>query len=175
VDYGRRARLLEDLDASMANADRGGVVATLLGQRQATADATPPDAVTGDDRLKLFVAVTALRCRQRHRSLFADGDYTPLSVEGPRRDHVFAFLRSRGDEQALVAVPRLVATLTPDAALPVGERIWADTRIVLPRTAAAALHDIFLERCVELRSEGRASVPAADLFAGLPIACLETR
>jgi (1->4)-alpha-D-glucan 1-alpha-D-glucosylmutase len=87
---------------------------------------------------------------------------------------VFAFLRSRGTEHVLVAVPRLVATLSPDAQWPLGERIWGDTRVLLPRNALAPFHDVFLERCVDIRQDGaRSYVLAADLFAHFPVACLE--
>ena len=89
---------------------------------------------------------------------------------------MFAYLRSRGSEQVLTAVPRLVATLVPDAHAPLGERVWGDTRIMLPRAATSGLHDIFLNRCVAVQQDGaRAFVPAAELFADFPVACLEAR
>jgi maltooligosyltrehalose synthase len=83
-------------------------------------------------------------------------------------------VQSGGTEHVLTAVPRLVATLVPDAQAPLGERIWGDTRIVLPRVAISGLHDVFLDRCVAVRQDGsRASVQAAELFAHFPVACLE--
>jgi (1->4)-alpha-D-glucan 1-alpha-D-glucosylmutase len=173
VDYGRRQALLAEIDAALASGDRASFVAMLLGQSASATGA--PDTPIRDDRLKLFTTMTALRCRQRHRGLFAGDDYAPLAVEGPKRDHVFAFLRSRETERVLVAVPRLVSTLVPDAQLPLGERVWGDTRVMLPRNALSTLHDVFLERLVDVRQDGaRASVSASDLFAQFPVACLES-
>jgi (1->4)-alpha-D-glucan 1-alpha-D-glucosylmutase len=174
VDYSRRRALLADVDAAAA-ADPGVFVAALLGRAAGGGADVPPDAI-GDDRLKLFATAMALRCRHRHRALFADGDYTPLTIEGARRDHVFAYLRTRGSEQVLTAVPRLVATLVPDGHPPLGERVWGDTRIILPRAPISGLHDIFLNRCVAVHQDGsRVFLAAAELFADFPVACLEVR
>jgi (1->4)-alpha-D-glucan 1-alpha-D-glucosylmutase len=72
--------------------------------------------------------------------LFETGAYEPADADGGRRDHVFGFARTLGDEQVLVVVPRLVASLVPDADIPpIGERVWAtrgSSRRARPHAAA---------------------------------------
>ena len=71
-------------------------------------------------------------CRRDHPGLFTAGDYIPLAAEGPKAAHLFAFARRAGDAAAVVAVPRLVARLTPDPARPpLGAEAWSDTRLLL--------------------------------------------
>ena len=63
------------------------------------------------------------------------GDYQPLDVHGgaQRRSRVRVRPRRTRPPAVIVVVPRLVATLTPDADVtPLGERVWGDTRLVLP-------------------------------------------
>jgi (1->4)-alpha-D-glucan 1-alpha-D-glucosylmutase len=176
VDYACRRALLAGIDAAAGSSHRAAFVASLVGVTGDDTESRPSGDAIADNRLKLFTVSTTLRWRQRQRGLFAAGQYVPLSVDGPRRDHVFAFLRTHGPAHAVVAVPRLVATLVPDAQAPLGERVWGDTRILLPRGTPNGLHDIFLDRCLEIRQDGgRSYVSAAELFAHFPVACLEGR
>ena len=74
----------------------------------------------------------------------------------------------------LVAVPRLVASLSPDGLPPVGEAIWGDTRLVLPQTAASGYQNVFTDGRIPIDRDGaRAHVRAVDLFAHFPAACAE--
>ena len=74
-----------------------------------------------------------LALRRERPGLLSAGDYFPLACEGTHADHVFAFARRLGDACVLVAVPRLLATLvTGSEAVPVGEAVWHDMRLVLP-------------------------------------------
>ena len=161
VDYARRRRLLAEIDQAVQSGGRAALVDRLV-------------SFPEDDRLKLYTAAMGLRFRQQRRAVFDAGAYVPVPVEGPRRDHVFAFVRSHESTQVLIAVPRLVATLTPDAQPPVGERIWGDTRLMLPSSQAQGWHHVFSDRCVPLRQDGaRSSVLARDLFEHFPVACVE--
>ena len=164
VDYEQRRALLADLDAACAREGRGAVASQLV--------ARP------DDRTKLFATATMLRFRQHHRDLFDVGDYRPISVMGARADHLFAFARTLGSRQVIVAVPRLVATLAPDAdAPPLGERIWADTRLDLTGLPeSAGYHEALTDRCVAIRRDGQPlALRAADLFERFPVAMLSGR
>jgi (1->4)-alpha-D-glucan 1-alpha-D-glucosylmutase len=138
-----------------------------------------------DDRLKLFATAHMLRARRTLRDVFEGGAYEPLSALGAARDHVFAFARTLGDFHVLVVVPRLVATLAPDAGVPpLGERVWGDTKVVLPPRLGApdAYHHVLTDRCVKVRSvegtdssslpHGTVTVHAADVFEHFPIAML---
>jgi len=50
-----------------------------------------------------------LRLRTDLADVFASGDYQPLDVSGPHRDHVIAFARRRGRDAAIVVVLRSFA------------------------------------------------------------------
>jgi (1->4)-alpha-D-glucan 1-alpha-D-glucosylmutase len=161
VDYKKRRTLLEELDAARTGGDAGRLATELLRRPE-------------DDRLKLFATATMLRARRDSHELFRRGAYEPLAAKGSRRDHVFAFARVMGDRHALVVVPRLVATLTPDGGPPVGDAVWGDTRIHLPEMAPRCYRQLFTGRCVPVIEEaGRSWIKAADVFEAFPIGFLE--
>jgi maltooligosyltrehalose synthase len=83
-------------------------------------------------------------------------------------------VRRYDDEQALVIVPRLVATLTPDSDRPpLGEDIWTDTRIVLEKGARPHYRNVFTDTCVSVYREGdRAFLRSAEVFDHFPVAML---
>ncbi len=163
VDYERRRRLLETLDAARRQEGPAAVAADL--------------AASGDDRLKLYATTCLLRFRREHRDIFEAGAYQPLSVTGTRADHVFAFARVAGPHHVIVAVPRLVAGLAPDADVPpYGERAWGDTMIdvgALP--PATGYHHALTGACIPMPGDGTRGVRAADVFAAFPVAMLLAR
>jgi (1->4)-alpha-D-glucan 1-alpha-D-glucosylmutase len=53
-----------------------------------------------------------LKLRTELADVFTDGDYEPLEVSGPHRDHFIAFARRRGREAAIAVVTRWFAPLT---------------------------------------------------------------
>ncbi len=164
VDYALRRSLLTEIDEKMND---GGLPAL----------ATDLMATPLDNRLKLFTVATMLRYRQAHRDLFDHGAYTPITATGTRPAHVFAFSRGYSGHEAIVAVPRLLASLLPDIATPpVGARVWGDTLLSLPTPAAGCYHNVMTDRCVPLQRDGDAVlVRAADLFETFPIALIEAR
>ena len=94
-----------------------------------------------DGRIKQALLRKLLRFRQEAPTLFSQGSYEPLAVEGRRAGHVLAFLRRHGDKAMLVVAARCCAggmqgdTLVPDQAW------WGDTRIDIKglRLAGAVL------------------------------------
>lgn len=105
VDYQMRAALIKDLKTL-----HGDNVAT---QVMARAEEGLP---------KMWVVHHALRLRRERPEWFgAEAAYTPLGAEGPKSDHVIAYMR--GDSLAVV-VPRLTVKLGGS---------WRETSIVLPR------------------------------------------
>jgi len=164
VDYARRRMLLAELDAETASTGAAAVAAGLM-------------ASPRDDRLKLFTVATMLRFRQARRELFDHGAYTPLAVAGARQAHLFAFSRGYSGREAIVAVPRLLATVLADVTeVPLGSRVWGDTTVSLPTPAAATYHIVLTDRVVPLQHDGdRVTVAAADLFDTFPIALIEAR
>jgi (1->4)-alpha-D-glucan 1-alpha-D-glucosylmutase len=155
VDYGRRRQVVQDIaDAS----------AQLLLDARA------------DGCIKMFVMARALAQRSALREVYDGGSYVPLSVEGERRSHVFAFARRRGDTVAITCVPRLVAGLLgQQSGPPIGEAVWGGTRILLPWTMgrAAPLRDAITGAQLEARSDGDAAwLDASAVFDQFPAALL---
>jgi (1->4)-alpha-D-glucan 1-alpha-D-glucosylmutase len=97
VDFAERAAVL----ASMENPDWRGL-----------AQHWP------DGHIKLAWTRHLLMIRTELADLFAHGDYVPLEVSGPHRDHVMAFARRRGRDAAIVAVVKSFAAFSQ------GGRAW---------------------------------------------------
>jgi (1->4)-alpha-D-glucan 1-alpha-D-glucosylmutase len=103
-----------------------------------------------DGRVKQAVLARVLALRRAQPALFAQGDYRPLALRGPRRDHALAFLRVLGDAACLIVAPRLVAGLVGDLPL-VPPEAWADTTLDLPDEAARRLRfDVLAGEAVRL-------------------------
>ena len=107
------------------------------------------------------------------RAVFEDGDYAPLDGSGSRRDCVFAFARRLQGAIAIACVPRLVASLVPDAdRAPLGGAVWGDTTIEVPDDMPA-LRDVFTGNEIPAQhAGGRASIEAATVFQRFPVALL---
>ena len=159
VDYGQRRALLAQLDADCTRDGRAAVASRLI--------------ETLDARLKLFATTTMLRARKDEREMFEQGGYRPLDVVGARSEHLFAFARTHGGRQAVIAVPRLVAALTPEAVAPIGERVWSDTRIDLTGLPAVrGYRNMITGRCVPVATDGGPALRASAVFEQFPIAML---
>ena len=65
-----------------------------------------------DGHLKLAWTGHLLKLRGELAELFAHGDYQPLEVSGPHRDHVIAFARRHGRDAAIVAVAKSCAAFS---------------------------------------------------------------
>ena len=65
-----------------------------------------------DGRIKLAWTAHLLKLRTEMAGVFTDGDYQPLEITGPHRDHVLAFARRKGRDAAIVAVGKLFAPLS---------------------------------------------------------------
>jgi (1->4)-alpha-D-glucan 1-alpha-D-glucosylmutase len=115
------------------------------------------------DSPKVRVTQAILRLRSERPDLFANGDYHPLAVEGPRSDNVVAFARSVGDDVVIVLAGRLVHGAGDPFANP---PFWEGTTIHLPAN---------LERRAWANRLDEASITTLDcaiLFASQPVAVL---
>jgi len=65
-----------------------------------------------DGRIKLALTRRLLAWRRSLADVFAHGDYRPLGVEGPHRDHVIAFARTWRNDAAILVAGRHFAPLT---------------------------------------------------------------
>ena len=119
-----------------------------------------------DGRLKMFATRTLLHFRRSHADLFGEGEYIPIRVAGSHADHVIAFARRRHDAWCIVAVPRLCASLTRTGSPPLGEKVWSDTQIELPKSAPECGRDVFSNTDVSTRL-------VSELFAVLPFSVVQ--
>lgn len=102
---------------------------------------------------KIRVVKAALQLRRSRTRTFLDGGYRPVLAAGTGAEHVVAY--RRGDD-VLVAVTRWTVRLEQTG--------WGDTAVTLPDGA-------WTNTLTGSRFEG--TVPAAELFAELPVALLE--
>ncbi len=121
--------------------------------RRAVDYAARREALKSRQHKKIRVVKTALQMRRSRPDTFVGGGYHPLLAAGTGADHVVAF--RRGDD-VLVAVTRWTVRLEQTG--------WGDTVITLPDGA-------WTNALTGGAVRGR--VPAAELFAELPVALLE--
>jgi (1->4)-alpha-D-glucan 1-alpha-D-glucosylmutase len=122
VDFERRARMLDRIlaeTAAVSRTDPFRFLPSLL--------TTPQDG-----RAKLFLINRALKARNDRPALFQQGDYLPMTVEGPRSRHIVAFARRLGGEWALAVAPRFLTRLVAETESPLGDAVWKGTVIRLP-------------------------------------------
>jgi (1->4)-alpha-D-glucan 1-alpha-D-glucosylmutase len=117
VDYQGRRAALEELERSAASLELPELVGSLE-----------------DGRCKLLLIWKILQLRRERPRLFSHGSYRRLRVRGARAHHVCAFARLRAGQSLIVIAPRLYRRLLDDPALlPLGEAVWEDTLVELPR------------------------------------------
>jgi (1->4)-alpha-D-glucan 1-alpha-D-glucosylmutase len=122
-----------------------------------------------DGHIKQWLLARLLADRAAAPQLYADGDYHPLPATGAKARHCLAFRRSSGSHHRVVVVPRLVATLAADGALPVGTDVWSDTRLILP---PGRWGDVLTGREAVPGPDG--GIAVGELVQTLPIAVLRT-
>ena len=113
--------------------------------------------------LKLAWTSHLLRLRTELADVFTNGDYQPLEVSGPHRNHVIAFARRRGRDAAIIAVAKSFAALSQAG------RVW-------PRGDSydGAL-DIGGYSVAGFAEADATQLRLAKLFAHLPVAVLKAR
>jgi (1->4)-alpha-D-glucan 1-alpha-D-glucosylmutase len=164
VDFEHRRQTLADLKAAIERAGRDLPVLTQELLESAH-----------DSRVKLYVTYRTLNFRRDHADLFSKGDYIPLEVAGEKREHVCAFARGFGQEEIIVAVPRLIVGLTGGGGqLPLGQSVWLNTRFALPRRPSLQRYDNVLtgESVSAEEHGGQIGLPLSELFRSFPVALL---
>jgi (1->4)-alpha-D-glucan 1-alpha-D-glucosylmutase len=113
--------------------------------------------------LKLAWTRHLLKLRTEFADVFAHGDYEPLRVSGPHRDHVIAFARRRGRDAVMIAVAKSLAPFSQ------GGRVW-------PRAEAfdAAL-DVSGYSVEGFAEADATELRFSELFRHLPAVVLKAR
>ena len=113
-----------------------------------------------DGRIKLAWTRHLLKLRAELAEVFAHGDYQPLEVIGPHRDHVIAFARRHGGDAVIVAAGKSLAPFTQ------GGRAWPD---------ANAYDGAIVTKGYSLEGIGGNELPLADVFKTLPAAIMKAK
>jgi len=116
----------------------------------------------GSGHVKLAWTRHLLRLRAEHANVFTNGDYQPLEVTGPHKDHVIAFARRHGREAAITVALRWFAPLT-DAGRHWPQADALDATLMLKEYATVGL---------EARTD---ELPLATFFKHLPAAIVSAR
>ena len=156
VNYDRRRQLLEDLNTKQSSPE---LVRSLL---------ETPD----DGRIKLYLISKALNLRQQYPTLFEQGEYIPLAVEGTKAQNICAFARRSKDATAVIVVPHLVGNILGEGGgVPIGPEVWGDTSVVVPENVASKkLVNLFTGEAVKLSSR----LPVAEVLKDFPVGLLTT-
>jgi (1->4)-alpha-D-glucan 1-alpha-D-glucosylmutase len=112
-----------------------------------------------DGHLKLAWTRHLLKFRNELADVFSLGDYQPLEVNGPHRDHVIAFARQHGRDAAITVVAKTLAPLSQ------GGRAWPCAEDF---EGTLNLGGYSAEGCA-------AEVPLSQLFRHLPAAVLKAK
>ncbi len=154
VDWAARRRHLAELERRLAEGPAA---------RAALARAVSAPERLGDGFAKLLLLREALRLRRAEPSLFLDGSYLPLAVEGPHGPNVFAFARIHQGRAALCVAPRLLLRLLEQSA---GRIAW-NGAVRLPPGLPRRYTDLVTGE----RREGEV-LPLAELLDGFPVSLL---
>jgi len=164
-DYERRAGFLADVQSihGIQGFDQRQFVQELL-------------AAAPDGRVKLYMTMVGLQYRRTHASLFLNGEYVPLKVEGSKKKHACAFARIYGDEAVVAIIPVLVKGLCPEGeTFPFDPRVWEDTWVIVPSWKPASCYQNLLtgELLSSTEAEGKQSLRLAEILGSCPVALLE--
>ncbi|MGA7671946.1 MAG: hypothetical protein WBW04_16070, partial [Nitrolancea sp.] len=126
-----------------------------------------------DGRIKLWILHRTLQLRNTHSTLFSDGTYVPLTVTGPGSQHVIAFAREHGEQQALILAPRLVARfLDVNRSLSLSG-MWDETLVSLPRSYSGQWTNVFSKAQVQIEIDGSGAYLAVqDVLGQFPVGLL---
>jgi len=112
-----------------------------------------------DGHLKLVWTRRLLKLRNELAGVFTHGDYQPLEISGPHRDHVIAFARRHDGEAAITVVTKTLAPISQ------GGRVWP--------SGDEFDGEVNLGGCAV---EGfSAEAPLSQLFRDLPVAVLRAK
>ncbi len=163
VDFAWRAAALDELAAACPGGKPDAA-------RVAALFADPADG-----RAKQYLIWRALQLRARTPALFASGRYEALRIAGARAAHACAFARVLADEAVVAIVPRLVYRLAGEpGALPLGERAWGDTELLLPGDDGTPWRDVLTgAEIVAVATPDAPRARLADIFALAPVALLQ--
>ncbi len=128
-------------------------------------------ATKEDGRAKLFLIHRTLKARKENATLFAEGEYIRLGIEGRFQENVIAFARRREDAWALTIAPRLTALPGEDEALSKGypeSFAWSDAQIIIPKGAPVSWRSAITNQMIV----GEKTMSLRSALSHFPVALL---
>jgi len=115
--------------------------------------------------IKLWLLQQLMLLRKNETSLFTEGDYLPLQVQGKYKNHLFAFARRQGNNLYVFALPLHTAQICREQGVDFFEINWHDTTISLPQHSGSFEH--LLQRGEADKSK---RLQVKNLFRRFPLA-----
>jgi (1->4)-alpha-D-glucan 1-alpha-D-glucosylmutase len=119
-----------------------------------------------DGRIKLALTRRLLDFRSRLTDVFAQGDCRQLSVTGPDRDEVIAYVRSSDRDAAIVVAGRHMARASEGGHRWPAGRAW---RASIAVEEFSSLRNVFTSAAIRSASK----LDLAELFDIMPVAVLQ--
>lgn len=129
-----------------------------------------------DGHIKLYIIWKALDIRRNYESIYKEGDYYPLKVEGEMQNHICAFARIKDDQMFITIAPRFFHTLiTEQETIPIGEAVWKNTYAELPSNAPRRWTNVLTGETISSKQESDSTrILIKELFQYFPYALLVT-
>jgi (1->4)-alpha-D-glucan 1-alpha-D-glucosylmutase len=153
VDFEQRRSFLTALQ-QQAETDTLELIHQLLEKRE-------------DGRIKLFLTLQALKARKQYQSIFEQGTYQPLEIDGKCQNQIIAFARTDSNRTLITVVPRFLTPLIQPDQFPLGE-IWADTSLKIPSGRSSQWKNLITNQSVEAKG----TLAIADTLQHFPVALL---
>jgi len=121
-----------------------------------------------DGRIKLFLIYKALNTLKENQDVFQKGSYAPISTGGKFRGNVVSFVRSNGRKRAIIVVPRFLTALVENGQFPLGQRVWDNTYIAVPRGFPSLWKNVITAQVIKADK----IIPVGEILRHFPVALL---
>ncbi|WP_341526840.1 malto-oligosyltrehalose synthase [Nostoc sp. UHCC 0302] len=121
-----------------------------------------------DGRIKLFLTAQVLKARADYLSLFRDGEYLPLEIQGTHANHIIAFARRFENQTAIAIAPRFLTSLIQPGENPLGDLVWQDTHLQLPTGNSFTWNNVLTQQPLQAKE----TLPISAALAHFPVALL---
>jgi (1->4)-alpha-D-glucan 1-alpha-D-glucosylmutase len=154
VDYSRRITVLKEIQ-DKTQSDILKLIDELFASKE-------------DGRIKLFLTHRVLQARKENVAVFQKGEYQPLEVAGKFKEHIVAFARYWNQKTIVAVAPRFLTGLIQPGELPLGDKVWEDTHILMPQGMPTAWKDAISTQSVS----GEGTLPVGKALQYFPVALL---
>ncbi len=152
VDYEKRKNILNEIK------NPSNIIQKLLSTKE-------------DGKIKLFLMYKALSVRRKFPELFQKGDYQPLEVRGLFKDNIIAFARRYENQFVITITPRFFTEIVSKEQLPLGEKIWKDTTVILDSEISYELINCITGKTMTVQK----NIYLAQAFEDFPVGLLSSQ